>query len=116
MLILAEELFDTLERDRIDIPCISGDVSDTKNPAITRGMEPVIHICAETECDEFAAFMPIDEPVIAQQVFQTVGESLRLNRLVHLQRTEGTNYCVTWARDDTGIRIYRPRALAKLPH
>src|SRR5262249_6913104 len=66
-LILAEEFFNAVERDGIDIPGISGDVSHAADRAVARRVETVIHTCAETKRDELAAPVTLDEAVIAQQ-------------------------------------------------
>ena len=42
-LILAEQALDALESDRIDIPCIAGNVVDGFHTAVMRSVEPVIH-------------------------------------------------------------------------
>src|SRR5262245_8170105 len=56
-LIFAEQFLDAFERDRIDVPGISGNVSHTADAAVTRCMKAMIHTRTQTQRDELAAPM-----------------------------------------------------------
>ena len=49
-LVLAEQAFDALESDRIDVPCIAGDIGDRFHTAVMRRMEVVIHGRCKPQC------------------------------------------------------------------
>jgi hypothetical protein len=76
-------------------------------------MKPVVHARPETESDELASPMTFNEPFIAKQILHTVWEALRLNRQIGLHRAEGADQGIAWTRDDVGIRVDVPDALAK---
>ena len=115
-LILTEEPFDAFERDWIDIPRISGNVSDAADSPVAGSVKPVVHARPETERDELAASVPFDQPFVAQQVLHTIRKALRLNRLIGLYRSEGSNNRVAWTCNDAGIWINAPRVVTKLTH
>ena len=48
-LVLAEQSLDALERDRIDVPGVAGDVGDPLDRAVMRRMEAVVHARGEPQ-------------------------------------------------------------------
>ena len=67
-LVLAEQLLDPLQRDRIDVPGIAGDEGDLLDPAVMRRVEAVIHARGQPQRDEAAVAMRLDQRGIAEQV------------------------------------------------
>ena len=63
-LILAEEVLDSFERDWIDVPGVSRNVSDPADSAVTGRVKPVIHACPEPKGHKLTAPMPVDDPFI----------------------------------------------------
>ena len=60
-LVLAEQALDALERDRIDVPGIAGDVDDLLDPAIVRRVEAVIHARRQPQRDVTAVAVRFDQ-------------------------------------------------------
>ena len=50
-LVLAEQLLDALERDRVDVPGVAGDVGHLLDAAVMRRVEAVIHARGQPQRD-----------------------------------------------------------------
>ena len=80
-LVLAEQLLDALERDRIDVPGIAGDVGHLLDAAVVRRVEAVVHAGRQAQRDVAAVAIGVHEVGIAEQILQRVGKSLGLDQL-----------------------------------
>ena len=58
--VLAEELFDAPQRDRIDVPGVAGNVGDLVDTAIVRRMEPMVHARGQPQRHEAAVAVGVD--------------------------------------------------------
>ncbi len=66
--VLAEQTLDAFQRDRIDVPSITGIVNHLIDQTIMRRMEAVIHARREAQRDVAAIAVGCDEFWIAKQV------------------------------------------------
>src|SRR5262245_46244323 len=71
-LIFAEQLFDALECNRIDVPGIAGNISHDTNPAVTGCVKPMVHAGAKTKRHELSSAMPLDYRFVLQQILHAV--------------------------------------------
>ena len=115
-LILAEELFHSLERYGINIPCISGNVFHAANASGAWSMKAMVHACPEAQRHELAATVLFNELLIVQQLHQRIGKAFGLDKLVPLNIAEGADDGVARTHDDTRIAINRPDPVSKLAH
>ena len=72
--VLAEQLFDPPERDRIDVPGVAGDVGHLLDAAIMRRVEAVVHARGQPQRDVAAVAVGLDQVGIAQQVLAACRE------------------------------------------
>jgi len=76
-------------------------------------MEPMVHTRPESESNEFAFPMPLDESLISEQLAHAIRKALCLNDPVRMYEAERSNNRVTWACDSAGIRIDAARSITK---
>ena len=110
-LVLAEQTLDPLERDRIDVPGVAGDVGDLVDAAIMRRVEAVIHARFQPQRHIAAVAMGFDSSRIAQQVLQRVRKTLGLIEFGAFDRAAGTDDRVARADQDVGRAVDRARAV-----
>src|SRR5262245_55313042 len=72
-LIPAEELLDSLQRDGIDVPGISRNVSHATDSGVAGRVKAVVHASAKTQSDELPSAVSCHESVVAEEVLQAVG-------------------------------------------
>ena len=108
-LVLAEQPFNPLQCDRIDVPGVAGNVSHLMRFAVGRGVEAVVHAGSQAQCDVAAVSVTLDQLGVAQQVEQGIGETLGLDQLSAGNLAAGTDDAVARADKDIGIGVYRPR-------
>ena len=78
-LVFAEELFNTLERDRVYVPRVSGQVGDPLDSTVMRGVEPVVHARGDPKRDVAALAVDTHQLRIAEQIVQRVREAFGLD-------------------------------------
>ena len=100
--VLAEQLFDPPQRDRIDVPGVAGDVGHLLDAAVMRRVEAVIHARGQPQRDVAAVAVGLDQVGIAQQILQRVGKSLDLVELGAGDRAAGADDGVAGAHQDLG--------------
>ena len=90
-LILAEQFGDAVERDRIDVPCVAGNVNDLVDDAVVWRMEAVIHAGRQPQRNVLAVAIELDELRVDQQILQRVGKSFGLDQLVPVDPSAGAD-------------------------
>src|SRR5262245_60610935 len=113
-LVLAKELLDPRERDRVHVPSVAGDVRDLANAGVHRSVEPVIHRRAEPERRERSVAQPLTKRRVRDEILEIIREALRLVDAGALDRAARSDDRVARARDDLWAQIDRPRAVAEL--
>jgi hypothetical protein len=109
-LILAEQLGDAVEGDRIDIPRVAGNISDLVDSAVVWRMEAVIHTGCQPQSDVLAIAIELDEVRIDQQILQAVGKSLGLDHLAPVDPPAGADDGITGTGQVVGIAVDGTRA------
>src|SRR6516165_9896996 len=113
--VLAEQLFDPPQRDRIDVPGVARDISHLIDAAIVRRVETMIHARRQTQRHVAAVAMSIGEHAIAEQLRQGVGKTLDLIETGAGNRTGRAHDRIAGADEDFGIVVDRARSLLELP-
>ena len=106
-LVFAEEVFDPSEGDRIDVPGVSRNGGHLFNGARFRTVEAVVHVRGQSQGDEATVLKICGGSGAAEEIFDRVGESLRLESLHPTHRTPGSDDAITGTHQDFGIRIHR---------
>src|SRR5262249_48127904 len=109
-LVLAEQLGDALERNRIDVPCVAGNVGDLVDDAVVRRMETVVHAGRQPQRSVLAIAIELDELRVDQQILQCVGKSFGLDQLVPDDPPRGADNGVTGAGYNMWVPVDRTRA------
>ena len=112
--VLAEQLFDPAQRDRIDVPGVAGDVGHLIDAAIMRRVEAVVHARGQPQRHVAAIAVGLDQVGIAQQLLERVGKSLDLIEIGAGDRAAGADDGVAGADQDVGAAIDRARAVLEL--
>ena len=101
-LVLAEQPLDPLERDRIDVPGVAGNVGDLIDAAVVRRVEAVVHARGQPQGHVAAVAVGLDQVAVAQQILQRVGKALGLIEARAGNRAAGADDGV--ARADQDLR------------
>ena len=65
--VLAEQLFDPAQRDRIDVPGVAGNVGHLLDAAIMRRVEAVVHARGQPQRDVAAVAVGLDQVGVASR-------------------------------------------------
>ena len=114
-LVLVEQLGNAVERDRIDVPGVAGNVGDLVDGAVVRRMESVVHAGRQPQRNVLAIVIELDELRVDQQILQCVGKSLGLDQLVPVDPSAGADNGITGARYNMRVAVDRMRAGFQLP-
>ncbi len=96
-LVLAEQLGNAVERDRIDVPRVAGNVGDLVDGAVVRRMKAMVHAGRQPQRDVLAIAIEFDELRVDQQILQRVRRSLGLDQLVPVDPSAGADDAITGA-------------------
>ena len=112
--VLAEQLFDPAQCDRVDVPGIAGHVGHLIDAAIMRRVKAVVHARGQPQCDVTAVAVGLDQIAVAEQFLERVGEALDL---IEASAGDGAG-CpydgVARAHEDFGAALDRARAVLEL--
>src|SRR5262245_27133334 len=111
--VLAEELLDAFQRDRIDVPGVPREVGDSLHAAVVRRVETVVHVGGDAQRD-VAAVAVAPGRLPAHQVAERVGKALGLPRPRVLDHSRRAHDAVARTDDDPRVRVHRARAVAQL--
>ena len=110
-LIAAEETFDSLEGDGIDVPSVAAGVGDMSDASFGGCVKAMIHRRRQSKGDEATVAVGSRIGLVAEEVLQGVGESFGLEDLVSLHRATSSDDSVARADKDgrSGIDGARSR-------
>jgi hypothetical protein len=109
-LVLAEQPFNSFQRDRIHVPGVAADEVDLLDPAIVRRVKAVIHAGRQPQGGKAAIAMRRHQFGIAKQVQQLIAGALDLKQLGVRDGAERADDGIARARHDLRIRVERAQA------
>src|ERR1700674_4123658 len=114
-LVLAEQPRDALQRDRIDVPGVAGNVVDLLDPAIGRRMESVVHARGQTQGRVLPTLVRSRQFRIRRKLGQRVGKALCLQHRPAHYRPAGADQTVAGTDEIGGARVDRASAVFQFP-
>jgi len=112
-LVAAEQLVDTPQRHRVDVPQFAGVVGDRFEAAIVRRVEAVIHAGGQPQRRIATVPVQVDEVRVAEQVRQGIGPVLHLQQFVAGDGAASADDGVARADENIRIGVDRPGAVAQ---
>jgi acyl-CoA synthetase (AMP-forming)/AMP-acid ligase II len=109
-LILAEQFLDPLQRDRVHVPGVAGNVGDAVDDQVVRRVEAVIVGRGQADGRKTAVAEGAAVRFVAEQVPQRIGKSLHLVEMVTVNLPAGADDAVAGRGENLGVRIDRPSA------
>src|SRR5215467_8259135 len=109
--VFAKQFLDPSQRDRIDVPCVAGDVGHLLHPAIMRRMESVVHAGGQSQRHVPAIAVLFDKTAVTHQIVQRVRKALDLMHGGLSDRAAGADDGVTRAYENLRARVDRPFAV-----
>ncbi len=107
-LVFAEQLLHPLERDRIHIPGIAGDVVHPLYRKVVRRVEAVIHARGKPKSNESTVAECVEVNGIAEQIAKRVGKPFNLVEPIPVDPAICTDDRIAWRHQHIRSSIYRP--------
>ena len=114
VLVLAVELLDAADGDRVGVPGVARKVVEVDDPAVVRGMEPVVHAGRQPQRHVAPVAVESFEHRIVEEIVQRVREPLGLNHDVAVDRPRGAHDGVAGAHQHVRVGIDRAHARLEL--
>src|SRR6516162_2896976 len=108
-LVLAEQSFNSPQRDRIDVPGVARNASHLIDAAVMRRVKTVIHARGQAQRDVAAVAMSLRQRAVAEQVRQRVETPLDLIEPGAGDRAARAHDRITRADEDFGVMVDRSR-------